>query len=241
VLDGEALVLRPDGRPEAFQDSMRRAAVLRPFFFGLLEIGGVDLLDEPLVERRERLARLVPEPCRVPGVIAVGRERVAAVLTQALEQGHEGVMVEDPASAYEAGRRGSAWRKLKPVHTLDLVVLAAEWGSGRRRGQLSNLHLGARDAGVGFVMLGKTFKGLSDETLAWQTRELLARATRREGNVVWVRPEIVVEVAFDGVQASSRYPGGVTLRFTRVRRYRDTQRRLLRHQEPPARQQPVSA
>jgi ATP-dependent DNA ligase len=120
----------PTVAPEAFQDSMRRAAVLRPFFFDLLEIGGVDLLDAPLVERRERLARLVPEPCRVPGVIAVGRERVAAALTQALEQGHEGVMVKDPASAYEAGRRGAAWRKLKPVHTLDLAVLAAEWGSG---------------------------------------------------------------------------------------------------------------
>jgi DNA ligase 1 len=221
---------------------MRRGAALEPFFFDLLHLDGVDLLDEPLRRRREALERVVPIEHRVPGIVAADAAGVAAALADALEHGHEGVMVKDPDAPYEAGRRGASWRKLKPVHTLDLVVLAVEWGSGRRRGLLSNLHLGARDTAStrddvdsgdvlaagddaadrrGFVMLGKTFKGLTDELLAWQTRELLARETHRQGNVVHVRPELVVEVAFDGVQTSPRYPGGVALRFARVRRYRD--------------------
>jgi DNA ligase 1 len=221
VLDGEALALRDDGRPEAFQDSMRRGAALRPFFFDVLHVDGADLLDAPLVERRAALERLVPEPHRVPGEITAEREDAERVLADALAAGHEGVMVKDLDASYEAGRRGAAWRKVKPVHTLDLVVLAVEWGSGRRRGWLSNLHLGARDDdGEGFVMLGKTFKGLTDELLEWQTRELLARETRRDGHVVHVRPELVVEVAFDGVQTSPRYPAGLALRFARVKRYR---------------------
>jgi DNA ligase 1 len=221
VLDGEALALRPDGTPEAFQDSMRRGAALTPFFFDVLHLDGVDLLDAPLAERRAHLEQVVGARHRVRAAVVTTCEEARAFLAEALAHGHEGVMVKDPDSRYEAGRRGAAWRKVKPVHTLDLVVLAAEWGSGRRRGLLSNLHLGARDEGDGFVMLGKTFKGLTDELLAWQTRELLRRETGREGGVVHVRPELVVEVAFDGIQASPRYPGGVTLRFARVRRYRD--------------------
>jgi DNA ligase 1 len=219
VLDGEVLALRPDGRPAAFQDSMRRGAALQPFFFDILHADGADLLDAPLDERRRALAALVPDEHRVPGTVSAARDDAEAVLADALAAGHEGVMVKDLDASYEAGRRGAAWRKVKPAHTLDLVVLAVEWGSGRRRGWLSNLHLGARDAD-GFVMLGKTFKGLTDELLAWQTGALLAREIRREGHIVHVRPELVVEVAFDGVQASSRYPGGVALRFARVKRYR---------------------
>jgi DNA ligase 1 len=222
VLDGEALALRADGRPEPFQESMKRGAPLQPWFFDLLHLDGVDLLDAPLHERRAALARVVPDAQRVPGKEVRDLAEAEGWLAEALAHGHEGVMVKDPAAPYEAGRRGASWRKVKPVHTLDLVVLAVEWGSGRRSGLLSNLHLGARaDEDDGFVMLGKTFKGLSDELLAWQTRELLARETGRDGAVVHVRPELVVEVAFDGVQASSRYPGGVALRFARVRRYRD--------------------
>jgi DNA ligase 1 len=221
VLDGEVLALRSDGRPEAFQDSMRRGASLTPFFFDVLHADGVDLLDAPLSQRRAVLERLVPERHRVPGAVVTAVAEAERVVRDALERGHEGVMVKSPDATYEAGRRGAAWRKVKPVHTLDLVVLAVEWGSGRRRGWLSNLHLGARDPAGGFVMLGKTFKGLSDALLEWQTRELLARATERTGSVVHVRPELVVEVAFDGLQSSPRYPGGVALRFARVRRYRD--------------------
>ena len=222
VLDGEVLALRDDGRPEPFQESMKRGAAQRPFFFDVLLIGDLDLLDAPLSERRAALARAVPAALRVRSETFEGLAGAEAFLAEALARGHEGVMVKDPAAPYEAGRRGAAWRKVKPVHTLDLVVLAAEWGSGRRRGLLSNLHLGARaDDGDGFVMLGKTFKGLSDELLVEQTRELLARETSRTGQVVRVRPELIVEVAFDGVQASPRYPGGVALRFARVRRYRD--------------------
>jgi DNA ligase 1 len=221
VLDGEALALGPDGRPEAFQDSMRRDAARTPFFFDLLHVDGVDLLDAPLSERRAALERLVPERHLVRSAVLSDPDEAEAFFAEALEGGHEGVMVKDPDSPYEAGRRGATWRKVKPAHTLDLVVLGVEWGSGRRRGLLSNLHLGARGEDGDFVMLGKTFKGLTDEMLAWQSAELLARETRREGNVVWVRPELVVEVAFDGLQSSSRYPGGVALRFARVRRYRD--------------------
>jgi DNA ligase 1 len=221
VLDGETLTIGAAGRPAPFQASVRRDAVRTPFFFDALHLDGTDLLDAPYVERRAALTRLVPPGRWVPGAVVDDLAGAEAFLADALERGHEGVVVKDLDAPYEAGRRGAGWRKVKPVHTLDLVVLAAEWGSGRRRGRLSNLHLGARDDDGGFVMLGKTFKGLTDEMLAWQTSELLARATEREGGVVHVRPELVVEVAFDGFQASPRYPGGVVLRFARVRRYRD--------------------
>jgi DNA ligase-1 len=217
VLDGEAIALREDGRPHPFQVTGSRFASksgvrLTPLFFDLMHLDGADLLDEPGATRVAALHELVPEGWRVP---RGGPEE----LERALAQGHEGVVVKALDAPYEAGRRGSAWVKVKPVHTLDLVVLAVEWGSGRRRGKLSNLWLGAR-SGDGFVMLGKTFKGLTDAMLAWQTEKLLELETRREGHVVHVRPELVVEIAFDGVQTSPRYPGGVALRFARVLRHR---------------------
>jgi DNA ligase-1 len=221
VLDGEAIALREDGRPYPFQVTGSRFAsrsghtvVLTPMFFDLLHLDGEDLLDRPGSERAAALSALVPEEWRVP---RGGPE----LLEAALAQGHEGVVVKGLDAPYEAGRRGAAWVKVKPVHTLDLVVLGVEWGSGRRRGRLSNLHLGARAADGGFVMLGKTFKGLTDALLEWQTEKLLSLETRRDGHVVLVRPELVVEIAFDGVQTSPRYPGGVALRFARVVRYRE--------------------
>jgi DNA ligase 1 len=220
-------VLYGEERPAAFQDTMRRfsnqsggGSGLGVWFFDVLHVDGTDLLDEPLEARIEVLER-VAGPWRIPGTFTDDPEEAAGVLDDALANGHEGVVVKGAASLYEAGRRGSAWRKVKPVRTLDLVVLAAEWGHGRRQGWLSNLHLGARDPAGGFVMVGKTFKGLTDELLAWQTEQLLAREEGRSGIVVEVRPELVVEIALDGVQASPRYPGGVALRFARVRRYRD--------------------
>jgi DNA ligase-1 len=225
VLDGE--VLYGEERPAAFQDTMRRfsnqsggGSGLGVWFFDVLHVDGTDLLDEPLEARVEVLER-VAGPWRIPSTFTDDPEEAAGVLDDALANGHEGVVVKGASSLYEAGRRGSAWRKVKPVRTLDLVVLAAEWGHGRRQGWLSNLHLGARDPAGGFVMVGKTFKGLTDELLAWQTEQLLAREEGRSGIVVEVRPELVVEIALDGVQASPRYPGGVALRFARVRRYRD--------------------
>jgi DNA ligase-1 len=225
VLDGE--VLWGEERPAAFQDTMRRftnhaagGAGLGAWFFDVLHVDGTDLLDQPLEARLDVLER-VAGPWRIPGTLTDDPDEAAAVLDDALAAGHEGVVVKDASSPYEAGRRGSAWRKVKPVRTLDLVVLAAEWGHGRRRGWLSNLHLGARDPHGGFVMVGKTFKGLTDELLGWQTEQLLARETGRDGIVVEVRPELVVEIGLDGVQTSPRYPGGVALRFARVRRYRD--------------------
>jgi len=221
VLDGEAIALREDGRPYPFQVTGSRFAsrgahsvVLTPMFFDLLHLDGEDLLDRPGSERAAALSALVPEQWRVP---RGGPEQ----LELALGMGHEGVVVKALDAPYEAGRRGSAWVKVKPVHTLDLVVLGVEWGSGRRRGWLSNLHLGARGPDGGFVMLGKTFKGLTDAMLAWQTEKLLSLEERRSGHVVYVRPELVVEIAFDGVQTSPRYPGGVALRFARVVRYRE--------------------
>ncbi len=227
VLDGEAILLRPDGRPERFQVTGARVAsraagpALTTVLFDVLHLDGEDLLDRPGARRHAALAEAVPEALRMPRAEAASAADVAAMLADALGHGHEGVVVKDTAAPYEAGRRGAAWRKVKPVHTLDLVVLAAEWGSGRRTGFLSNLHLGARDAvNGGFVMLGKTFKGLTDATLEWQTAELLARETGRDRYTVHVRPELVVEIAFDGVQTSRRYPAGVALRFARVVGYR---------------------
>jgi DNA ligase-1 len=190
------------------------------FLFDLLHADGDDLLDVPLEQRSARLAELAPE-LKIPGTVTSDTREAERLLDDALAAGHEGVVVKDAASPYAAGRRGKAWRKVKPVRTYDLVVLGAEWGHGRRRGRLSNLHLGARDASTGeFVMVGKTFKGMTDELLAWQTQELLAREVARRGIAVLVRPELVVEIALDGVQASTRYPGGVALRFARVKRYR---------------------
>ena len=230
VLDGEVIGLGDqDERPDAFQDTMSRfgrrtgeagsGLVVR--FFDVLHVDGRDLIDDPL---HDRLAVLedVAGPWRVPGVVTADIEEAAAFAEGALTLGHEGVMVKALASAYEAGRRGGSWRKVKPVRTLDLVVLAAEWGHGRRRGWLSNLHLGARDPASGeFVMVGKTFKGLTDALLAWQTERLQALAVEERGITVFVRPALVVEIALDGVQASTRYPGGVALRFARVKRYRE--------------------
>ena len=233
ILDGEVIALAPDGRPLPFQDTMRRfgrrlevealraTLPLTPFFFDLLHQSGEDLLDAPLEARLARLDAALPEHLRVPRTATADVAQADAFLAQALERGHEGIMAKAPQAPYAAGRRGAAWLKIKTARTLDLVVLAVEWGSGRRRGWLSNLHLGARDPATGgFVMLGKTFKGMTDALLEWQTRELLARETHREGNVVCVRPELVVEVAFNEVQKSSQYPGGVALRFARVKGYR---------------------
>ncbi len=226
VLDGETLSLGEDDRPRSFQDTMARfgaerdaVAVLQPWFFDCLHRDGVDLVDEPL---RDRLAVLdeVAGRWRIPGVVTDDVAAAEVVQAEALAAGHEGVMVKAAGSPYAAGRRGKAWQKVKPVHTVDLVVLAVEWGSGRRRGWLSNLHLGARDPDGGFVMVGKTFKGLTDALLAWQTERFLALETDRRDHVVHVRPAQVVEIALDGVQRSTRYPGGIALRFARVVRYR---------------------
>jgi DNA ligase 1 len=221
VLDGEAIALRADGRPEPFQVTASAVGTgrLTALFFDVLHAGGEDLIDAPGAERFAALEELVPEAGRIPRALAADAHTARAVLDDALARGHEGVIVKSLEAPYAAGRRGAGWLKVKPRHTLDLVVLAVEWGHGRRRGLLSNLHLGAR-RGDGFVMLGKTFKGLTDTMLAWQTEHLLALEVAREGHVVHVRPELVVEIAFDGVQASTRYPGGVALRFARVLRHR---------------------
>ena len=227
VLDGEVLWWDEEaGKPRAFQDSMSafgrdEVAASDPHvrFFDVLHVDGVDLIDEPLTTRHERLDALVGAYA-VPRTYVTEVDAAQAMLDDALAQGHEGVMVKSLDSPYDAGRRGGSWRKVKPVRTLDLIVLAAEWGHGRRQGWLSNLHLGARDPDGGFVMVGKTFKGLTDALLTWQTEALLEREVRREGIVVWVRPELVVEIALDGVQTSTRYPGGVALRFARVKGYR---------------------
>jgi DNA ligase 1 len=225
VFDGEALWMSEEG-PAAFQDTVSRIdSEARPegiatFLFDLLHVEGVDLLDAPLEERAAKLEAIAPE-LRIPSLLTSDAQAAQRVLEDALAAGHEGVVVKDAASTYSAGRRGKAWRKVKPVRTYDLVVLGAEWGHGRREGWLSNLHLGARDPGTGeFVMVGKCFKGLTDELLAWQTKELLEREAGRKGIAVLARPELVVEIALDGVQSSTRYPGGVALRFARVKRYR---------------------
>jgi DNA ligase-1 len=227
VVDGEALALGPDGRPRPFQETASRTAsgagaAITPYFFDLLHLDGEDLLDRPAHERAARLAALVPEGHRVPRSVVGDPAGIREVFDTAVAAGHEGVVVKSLDAPYAAGRRGSGWVKVKPVHTLDLVVLAVEEGSGRRRGWLSNIHLGARDPATGgFVMLGKTFKGMTDEMLAWQTERFTELMTERDDWVVRVRPEQVVEVAFDGLQRSTRYPGGLALRFARVVRYRD--------------------
>jgi DNA ligase 1 len=225
VLDGEALWMGDDG-PAAFQDTVAQIDSDAPpegivtFLFDLLHVDGEDLLDAPLHERAARLEAIAPA-LKIPGALTSDPEVGRRVLEDALAAGHEGVVVKDTESLYAAGRRGKAWLKVKPVRTYDLVVLGAEWGHGRRRGWLSNLHLGARDPRTGtFVMVGKTFKGLTDQLLDWQTKALLERESSREGIAVFVQPELVVEIALDGVQSSTRYPGGVALRFARVKRYR---------------------
>lgn len=234
VLDGEVAGVSDDGGPRRFQDTMGdfgaqaasgRGGGLEPYFFDVMHAGGDSLIDAALSVRRNVLETIVPTRFRLPSIITADASEAAAFLDDAVSRGQEGVMVKALASPYAAGRRGGAWRKVKPVHTFDLVVLAAEWGHGRRHGWLSNLHLGARgdatagDAG-GFVMVGKTFKGLTDELLRWQTDALQLIAIATDDYVVHVRPELVVEIAIDGVQRSTRYPGGVALRFARVRRYR---------------------
>jgi DNA ligase 1 len=220
VLDGESLGLDPDGNPLKFQDTMNSETSLRPFFFDVLHADGESLIDRPLAERKTALAEFVPPALLLPTLDTTDVEAAERFSQGSLAAGHEGVMVKSLDSLYQAGRRGVTWRKVKPVHTLDLVVLAAEWGHGRRTGWLSNLHLGARGAEGTFVMVGKTFKGMTDELLRWQTEEFPKRAIGEEGYVMHLRPELVVEIGLDGVQRSTRYPGGVALRFARVRRYR---------------------
>ncbi|MFD1719554.1 ATP-dependent DNA ligase [Georgenia deserti] len=231
VLDGEAVALDAQQRPRPFQETgsrtmsrdgaaLRNEVPLSVFFFDVLHLDGDDLIDAPAAERFAALARVVPPDLQVIRRTSSDAEEIQAFFTELVAGGHEGIVLKDLSARYDAGRRGSAWVKVKPRHTLDLVVLAVEWGSGRRRGWLSNIHLGARD-GDGFVMLGKTFKGMTDEILAWQTERFLELETHREGHVVHLRPEQVVEIAFDGLQRSTRYPGGLALRFARVLRYRD--------------------
>ena len=228
VLDGEALTMSEEARPQPFQDTMSRVGrrhgepttTVAPHFFDCLHLDGDDLLDRPLLERLAALER-VAGPWRIPGEVTDDPAAAEEVLRAALAAGHEGVVVKGAASLYESGRRGKSWCKVKVARTFDLVVLGAEWGHGRRKGWLSNLHLGARDPRTGeFVMVGKTFKGLTDATLAWQTERFLELETHREGITVFVRPEVVAEIALDGVQTSTRYPGGVALRFARLKTYR---------------------
>jgi DNA ligase-1 len=235
IADGEAIALRPDGRPHRFQVTASRfgrsvdvaaargAQQLSVFFFDVLHRDGEDLLDLPASERLAALDAIVPAAHRVDRLITTDADEAGRFLDATLAAGHEGVMAKSLAAPYEAGRRGAGWLKVKPVHTLDLVVLAVEWGSGRRTGKLSNIHLGARDPDTGeFVMLGKTFKGMTDGMLEWQTQRFTELADgSTDGYVVGLRPEQVVEIAFDGVQGSTRYPGGMALRFARVLRYRD--------------------
>lgn len=236
ILDGEVIALDEDGRPRSFQEIAGRvgsrvdvataaaAVPVSPVFFDALSVDGQDLLDLPFTERHAELARLVPEPLRVRRTLVAGPGDLAAAekfLADTLARGHEGVVVKALDAPYSAGRRGASWLKVKPVHTLDLVVLAAEWGHGRRTGKLSNLHLGARNEDGSFAMLGKTFKGMTDAMLTWQTEHLRELAVEDNGHVVTVRPELVVEIAYDGLQKSTRYPAGVTLRFARVVRYRE--------------------
>ncbi len=220
ILDGEAIALTGDNRPLLFQETMKRLGGGLPFFFDILYMDGTSLLDQPYATRQEVLARHIPEAHRLPRLVTADAKQAEEFFERAIAEGHEGLVAKGLQSTYEAGRRGGAWVKIKAANTLDLVVLAAEWGHGRRKGWLSNLHLGARDPAGGFVMLGKTFKGMTDEVLEWQTKKLQELETRREGITVYVRPELVVEVAFNGLQESSVYLGGLALRFARVVRYR---------------------
>jgi DNA ligase-1 len=239
ILDGEVIAFDDAGRPRSFQETAGRVGSrvdvataarqvpVSPVFFDALSVDDRDLLDLPFAERHAELARLVPEPMRVRRALVSGPDdlpRAEDFLAETLERGHEGVVVKGLDAAYSAGRRGASWLKVKPVHTLDLVVLAAEWGHGRRTGKLSNLHLGARTPQGGFAMLGKTFKGMTDAMLTWQTERLRELALDDTGWGVTVRPELVVEIAYDGLQRSTRYPAGVTLRFARVVRYREDKR-----------------
>ncbi len=237
ILDGETLAFGEDGAPHPFQVTMsrfgrkldverlRQKLPLDAFYFDVLYLDGTGLTDLPARERVEALSELLPPDLLIPRTMTGDPEEARAFLDRALAAGHEGIMAKDLDAPYEAGRRGKSWLKLKPAHTLDLVVLAAEWGSGRRRGWLSNLHLGARDpVGGGFVMLGKTFKGMTDEVLAWQTHRLQELEVGRDEYTVYVRPELVVEIAFNDIQASSKYPGGLALRFARLKRYRPDKR-----------------
>jgi DNA ligase-1 len=218
ILDGEASAFGPTGRPLPFQDTMRRQGPLRLTLFDALLVDDQTLLATPARDRFAALGALAPA-LAVPRLITADAAEADAYFETAVAQGHEGVMAKALDAPYDAGNRGASWLKIKKVYRLDLVVLAAEWGSGRRRGWLSNIHLGARDAG-GWVMLGKTFKGMTDEMLAWQTAEFLAREVDRDGHIVYVRPELVAEIAFNDVQRSTRYPGGLALRLARVVRYR---------------------
>ncbi|MCF1643766.1 ATP-dependent DNA ligase [Streptomyces indiaensis] len=239
ILDGEVISFDEGGRPRSFQETAgrvgsrtdvataARAVPVSPVFFDALSVDGHDLLDLPFAERHAELARLVPEPMRVRRALVSGAGDTPTAedfLAETLKRGHEGVVAKALDAPYSAGRRGASWLKVKPVHTLDLVVLAAEWGHGRRTGKLSNLHLGARTADGGLAMLGKTFKGMTDAMLTWQTERLQQLAVETDDYVVRVRPELVVEIAYDGLQRSTRYPAGVTLRFARVIRYREDKR-----------------
>ena len=237
VLDGETIAFDAQGRPHPFQITMRRFGrklnvealrsdlPMQAFFFDCLRSGDASIADRPARERFAALAQAVPAQLRIPQLITASADAARAFYQAALDAGHEGVMAKALDAPYEAGSRGASWLKIKRAHTLDLVVLAAEWGHGRRTGKLSNLHLGALDPATGaYVMLGKTFKGLTDALLEWQTRELLAREISRDQGTVHVRPELVVEIAFSDLQASSRYPGGLALRLARVKRYRDDKR-----------------
>jgi DNA ligase-1 len=234
ILDGEAIAFDPNGRPHPFQITMRRFGrkldvermrielPMRAFFFDCLHLDGHALTESATRERYEALARAIPDSLQIPRIVTSSAHGAEAFYAAALAAGHEGMMAKSLDAPYEAGNRGAGWLKIKRAHTLDLIVIAAEWGHGRRTGKLSNLHLGARDPATGdYVMLGKTFKGLTDAMLEWQTKELLAREIRTDGYTVHVRPELVVEIAFSDLQASSRYPGGLALRLARVKRYRD--------------------
>jgi DNA ligase-1 len=234
VLDGEAIAFDSSDRPHPFQitmrrfgrrlnvESMRADLPIRAFFFDCLHVDGRSIVELATRERFEALADAVPAALRVPRLVTASESEARAFYDAAIVAGHEGLMAKSLDAPYEAGNRGASWFKIKRAHTLDLVVLAAEWGHGRRTGKLSNLHLGAFDPATGgYIMLGKTFKGLTDATLEWQTKELLARETHRDQSTVYVRPELVVEIAFSDLQASSRYPGGLALRLARVKRYRE--------------------
>ena len=233
ILDGETIALGPGGAPQPFQVTMRRFGrrvgveearaelPLSVFFFDVLHQDGSDLIDRPARERFAALDEALPSGLRIPRLVTADPQAAQAFLNDALGHGHEGIMAKAPDAPYEAGGRGGGWLKLKQAHSLDLVILAAEWGNGRRKGMLSNLHLGARDLETGgFVMLGKTFKGLTDEMLSWQTQALLEREIGRDAYAVYVRPEIVVEIAVNDIQESPRYPGGMAWRLARVKRYR---------------------